>query len=182
MAIRKRGKGWQIDYFDPNKKRIRITFKTKKEAVAELGKHQSLMAENPKRYLEKAKEYTHTFGELCERYTEAFQDQVSFMTSKVYYLKNLKSHFGKTTLLGDITYYDLQKYRDRLKRKPTKHGRLRTVRAVNVEIGILNHMLNEAKSWGMIKINPFTEGKSLKLKGKIKEKSSLRKNRFHNCF
>ena len=173
MAIRKRGKTYQIDYFDPNGKRVRQSFKKRKDAEAELGKRVSLIAENPKRYLEKAKEYIHTFGELCKRYTEAFQDQVSFKTSKAYYLKNFKSHFGKSTLLGNIIYYDLQKYRDRLKRKPTIHGKLRTVRAVNVEIGILNHMFNEAKSWGMIKSNPFTEGKNLKLKGENKRKEFL---------
>ena len=54
MAIRKRfskkGVSWQIDYFDPHGKRIRLSFKKKKDAVAELGKRQSLMAE--KRYLD----------------------------------------------------------------------------------------------------------------------------------
>jgi len=36
-TIRKRGKTYQIDYFDPNGKRIRKLFKKKKDAEAELG-------------------------------------------------------------------------------------------------------------------------------------------------
>jgi hypothetical protein len=47
------------------KKRARQSFMTKKET--ELAKRMVLMAESPKRYLEKAKEYTHTFGDLCEK-------------------------------------------------------------------------------------------------------------------
>jgi hypothetical protein len=35
MAIRKVGNHWQIDYYDPNGKRIRQNFKKKKGAVAE---------------------------------------------------------------------------------------------------------------------------------------------------
>jgi len=46
MAIRKVGKYFQIDYYDPNGKRIRKNFKKKKEAVAELAKRESLKAEN----------------------------------------------------------------------------------------------------------------------------------------
>ena len=61
MAIRKRiskktGEfSWQIDYFDPNGKRIRQFFKKKKEAVAELGKRVSLVREN--RYLDVKKSF-----------------------------------------------------------------------------------------------------------------------------
>jgi len=44
-TIRKRGKGYQIDYFDPDGKRIRKSFKKKKDAEAELGKRVSLIAE-----------------------------------------------------------------------------------------------------------------------------------------
>jgi len=172
-TVRKRGDSWQIDYFDPNGKRVRQSFKKKKDAEAELGKRVSLIAENPKRYLEKAKEYTHTFGQLCERYTEAFGDQASFKTSKAYYLENFKSHFSESTLLGNITYYELEKYRDHLKKKPTRHGNLRTVRAVNVEIGILSQMFSKAKSWGMIESNPFDDGDSLRLKGENVRKQFL---------
>ena len=44
-TVRKRGNGYQIDYFDPTGKRIRKSFKKKKDAEAELGKRVSLIAE-----------------------------------------------------------------------------------------------------------------------------------------
>ncbi len=63
--VGKNGVSWQIDYFDPNGKRVRQSFKKKKDAVAELGKRVSLMAE--KRYLDVKKDYTTTFGELLDK-------------------------------------------------------------------------------------------------------------------
>jgi len=44
-TIRKRGNSYQIDYFDPTGKRVRESFKRKKDAEAELGKRVSLIAE-----------------------------------------------------------------------------------------------------------------------------------------
>jgi hypothetical protein len=43
--VKKRGNSWQIDYNDPEGKRIRKAFKKKKEAEAELAKRVSLIAE-----------------------------------------------------------------------------------------------------------------------------------------
>jgi hypothetical protein len=47
-TIRKRegknGVSYQIDYFDPNGKRVRQSFKKKKDAEAELGKRVSIIA------------------------------------------------------------------------------------------------------------------------------------------
>ena len=63
--IRKRGKSYQIDYFDPNGKRVRQSFKKKKDAEAELGKRVSLIAEN--RYLDVKKDYKSYCQELCMR-------------------------------------------------------------------------------------------------------------------
>ena len=60
--VRKRGNSYQIDYFDPNGKRIRKSFMKKKDAEAELGKRVSLIAEN--RYLDVKKDYKTTLGEL----------------------------------------------------------------------------------------------------------------------
>ena len=44
--VRKRGNSYQIDYVDPDRKRVRQSFRKKKEAEAELGKRVSLIAEN----------------------------------------------------------------------------------------------------------------------------------------
>jgi hypothetical protein len=64
-TIRKREKSYRIDYFDPNGKRIRKSFKKKKDAEAELGKRVSLIAEN--RYLDIKKDYKTTLKELIAK-------------------------------------------------------------------------------------------------------------------
>jgi hypothetical protein len=117
MAIKKRGMDWQIDYFDPNKKRIRVKFKTKKEAVAELGKRVPLMAE--KRYLDIKKEYKITLKELLGKYKENVKGQSSYKTVKRFFIDSIKDHFGEETLLSNINYVDLEIYRNHLKAKLT---------------------------------------------------------------
>jgi hypothetical protein len=93
---------WQIDYIDPNQERVRVTFKKKKDAEAELGKRISLKAEN--RYLDVKKDYKTTFGELAINYSVNFQTQASFQNAKKTYLENFKKYFGKDTLLANIRY------------------------------------------------------------------------------
>ena len=103
--IRKRGDSYQIDYFDPNGKRVRQSFKKKKDAEAELGKRVSLIAE--KRYLDVKKDYTTTLGELLDKYTENHQNQASFKSWKEICLENFKTYFGTDTLLANIRYVNL---------------------------------------------------------------------------
>ena len=63
--VRKRGKGYQIDYFDPTGKRVRKSFNKKKDAKAEFGKHVSLIAKD--RYLDVKKEYNTNLKELIDK-------------------------------------------------------------------------------------------------------------------
>ena len=70
-TVRKRGNGYQIDYFDPTGKRVRKSFKKKKDAEAELGKRVSLIAEG--RYLDVKKDFKTTLDALIEVYSENFQ-------------------------------------------------------------------------------------------------------------
>ena len=107
-TIRKRGKAYQIDYFDPDGKLVRKSFKKKKYAEAELGKRVSLIAEG--RYLDVKKEYKTTLKELIDKYTENHQHQASFQAGKKYYLKIFKKYFGGPTLLANIRYMDLETY------------------------------------------------------------------------
>jgi integrase len=159
MAIRKRGDSWQIDYLDPTGKRVRKSFKKKKDAVAELGKRVSLIAED--RYLDVKKDYKTTFKELLEKYRENYGSQSSFQSWKSFCLENFKTHFGEDTLLSNIRYVILETYRNQLKEKLTKNGGLRTVASVNREISCLHHLLAKAVEWDMIERNPFEKGKSL---------------------
>jgi integrase len=163
----KKGVSWQIDYFDPTGKRVRQSFKLKKEAEAELGKRVSLKAEN--RYLDVKKEYTTTLEQLTDKYTVNYQSQASFKNAKRKYLENFKKYFGKDTLLSNIRYVDLETYRNNLKRKPitTPKGNIKGIRsdaAVNREISCLHHLFSKAVEWEMAERSPFDRGKSLRLK------------------
>lgn len=162
MAIRKRGKTYQIDYFDTNGKRIRQSFKKRKDAEAELGKRVSLMAEG--RYLDIKKECKTILKEVLAKYEENYQNQASFKTGKGHYLKNFGEYFGKSTLLTNIRYMHLETYRNYLRQKITKNKTIRADASVNREISCLHHIFTKAGEWDMIEQNPFDKGKSLILK------------------
>ena len=155
--IRKRGKSYQIDYFDPTGKRIRKSFKKKKDAEAELGKLVSLIAEGC--YLDVKKEYTTTLKELVDKYTENFKHQDSFKTGKEHYLET---------------------YRNHLKQKITKNKTIRSDASVNREMSCLHHIFTKAVEWEMIDRSPFDKGKSLILKENNKRLRFLSKDEIKN--
>ena len=171
MAIRKRGNSWQIDYLDPGGKRVRQSFKTRKEASAELGKRVSLIAEG--RYLDVKPECKTTLTELCKKYTENFGNQSSFENAKGKYLSNFKESFGENRLLSTITYGEVETYRNQLRQKPVTANRngveivvrgLRKDASVNREISCLHHLFSKAVEWDMMEKSPFEHKKSLILK------------------
>lgn len=164
--IRKRGNSYQIDYFDPDGKRVRKSFGRRKDAEAELGKRVSLIAEH--RYLDVKKDYTTTLGELLDKYEENYKDQRSFQGGKDYCLKNFRGHFGEDTRLANIRYVDLETYRNHLRQKPTRHGTLRATASVNREIACVRHLFTKALEWEMAEENPFTKGKALVVKANNK--------------
>jgi len=161
-TIRKRGKGYQIDYKDPNGKRVRKSFKKKKDAEAELGKRVSLIAEG--RYLDKKKECTTTLGKLTDKYAENYENQSSFINAKAAYIKNFKEYFGEDTLLDNIRYIQLTGYRNHLRQKLTKHGTVRKDASVNREMSCLHHIFSMALEWELTEINPFCNKRFLMLK------------------
>jgi len=160
--IRKRGNSYQIDYFDPNGKRVRKSFGKKKDAEAELGKRVSLIAEH--RYLDVKKDYTTTFKELLDKYKENYKTQSSFKNWKSFCIVKFKDYFGEDTRLDNIRYVDLETYRNNLKQKPTKNGSIRTVAIINREMSCLHHIFTKSLEWEMIERNPFENGKTLLIK------------------
>ena len=171
MAIRKRGDSWQIDYLDPGGKRVRQSFKTRKEATAELGKRVSLIAEG--RYLDVNPECKTTLAEPCKKYAENFGNHSSFENAKGKYLSNFKESFGENRLLSTITYGEVETYRNQLRQKPVTANRngveivvrdLRKDASVNREISCLHHLFSKAVEWDMMEKSPFEHKKSLILK------------------
>lgn len=168
-TVRKRGNAYQIDYFDPTGKRVRRSFKKKKDAEAELGKRVSLIAEG--RYLDVKKDYKTTLGELLGKYQENYENQVSFQRWKKFCFANFKEYFGENIRLSNIRYVNIETYRNHLTKKRVKGqarkdktistGRLRSVASINREISCLHHVFAKAVEWEMVEQSPFDRGKSL---------------------
>jgi integrase len=167
-AIRKRtnrkGTVWQIDYYDPRNKRVMKCFSKKADAEAYLGK--VLAAKKEGRYhdvFDVKKESHITFDELCALYVVNFGTQKAFNTSKRYLLAAVKDHFGNRKL-SQITYLDLETYRNRRKAIPARGTKPRTDASVNREMALISHMLNKAVEWGLLENSPFKKGKRLMFK------------------
>ncbi len=85
---------WQIDYLNPDKKRVRKTFSTKKQAVQERSARVHMMAKGEYgEFVEKKKNYTATFKDLVELYEENYQNQSSYKTAKRFFIEKLSQAF-----------------------------------------------------------------------------------------
>jgi integrase len=167
-TIRKRtnrkGITWQIDFYDPQGKRVMKCFPKKADAEAYLGKVQAAKREG--RYhdvFDVKKETQVSFNELVDRYVENFQSQKCFSRLKYYLMDEYRAVFGDRRL-SEIGYLDLETYRNRRKATPTRAGKPRTDATVNRELSTLRHMLNKAVEWGMLETSPFKKGSRLMLK------------------
>jgi integrase len=109
------------------------------------------------------KEYKTTFGELCEKYKDNFENQASYQTSKRFFIEAFKIYFGKDTLLANIPYVELETYRNHLRKFQNQRGRMLTDATVNRKISCLRHMFKKAVEWDMVGKNPFDKGSSLLL-------------------
>jgi integrase len=160
MAIRKRGSTWFIDYYFEGR-RVRVAFKRKREAEAELAKRVSLKAEG--RYLDVKPVCTTTLAELCVKYAGAFGQQRSFINNKRRYLENFKQSFGEDRLLSTIRFVDLESYRSALRGRVVG-GHPRSDAAVNREMACLKHLLRKAVEWQLLERSAFDQGRSLMVK------------------
>jgi integrase len=176
--VKKRGNSYQIDYLDPHGKRVRLSFKKKKDAVAELGKRVSLIAEN--RYLDVKKDFKTTLKELLEKYDENHRHQASYQSGKKTYLENFKKNFGEDTLLSNIRYVDLESYRNQVRLKPTHFHTIRKDASVNREMACLHHLFAKAVEWDMMEQNPFERGHCLLLKENNKRLRYLTEEEIRN--
>ncbi len=156
---------WMIDYLNPEKKRVRVTFSTKKEAVQERAKRIAMIAEGEySTFVQKKKNYSATFGRLLELYKENYKDQASYETAKKFFVEKFRKHFKKETLLSSIEYGHIKAYRNKLMQSINQHDRLFEPSSINRKMSCLRQMFREAVEYGMIDRNPFNDGKSLRLK------------------
>jgi len=140
----KKGVVWQIDYRDPQGKRVMKCFPKKVDAEAYLGKVMATKREGRYHDVFDVRQETQVvFDELAARYEENFKEQRSFKGFKSHVIRDLKEVFGGRRL-SRITYLDLETYRNRRKTTPTKAGKPRTDASVNRDMAILGHMLSKA--------------------------------------
>jgi len=151
-----RGMSWTIDYVSPDGKRVRQSFKTRKQAKAELTARdytiQQGTYEDPRKYQK------FTLKQLCDQYTKTHKMQRGFKTSKKYHIEQIKQYFGSDRLLIAIKYAGLELFRAHMEQTPNKHDRQRKPATVNRVLSCLRHMMTKAVEWDMVRQNPFDSG------------------------
>jgi integrase len=160
----KKGVSWVADYFNPEGQRIRKAFALKKDAEAYLGK--VLATKKEGRYhdvFDIKKGSLVTFNELADEYVKSYQDQKSFANVKCYLVDEYRKVFGNRRL-SEISFLDLQKYRNQRKATPAKTGKPRADGTINREMSVLRHIFSKAVEWEMLETNPFRKGSGLMVK------------------
>jgi integrase len=161
---KKGGLSWQIDYYDPQGKRVMKCFPLKKDAEAYLGKVQAAKKEGRYHDVFDVKLETQvTLNELAKKYVENFGTQRAFQSSKRYLLAKVQEHFGEKRL-SQITYLDLETYRNKRKATPANGNKPRSDASVNREMALIGHMLSKSVEWGLLETSPFKKGKRLMFK------------------
>lgn len=166
----KKGKvSYQAFWYEPVRnpgdkpKLVGKCFPTEREARDHLAK--ARVSKREKRYhdvFDVKEETKTTFSTLLDLYVENFGTQRSYPT-KVFAIRELREAFGDR-LLSQITYLDMETYRNRRKAIPLKSGKPRSDASVNYEMAVFAHILAKAVEWGLLESNPFKKGKRLMFK------------------
>ena len=165
------GETWYVDYRDPTGKRIiKAIGPKKREAEDYVGKIKASIREE--RFFDIKKESKTTFEELLDAYEEKVKDQKYYDTSIQYFTPIVKERFGKK-LLSEIDYKTLEDFRDERKGTPTQHGKPRSKRTVDLEMGILRHIFNKGLGWKMLNRSPFENAEDLFYKTRNKRERAL---------
>jgi integrase len=160
-VMTKSGPRWEVDYRDPEYRRLRRRFDRKKDADAfeatvrtakRTGKFKEIFGED--------KTKSPLFLEAMKDYLEISRGQKSFSSFKGYIINMLLNYFGNKPL-DKITYRDVETFKNRRKLTPTKNGTARSDAQVNRELAVLKHFLNKCMEWDFLSVSPFKRGRSL---------------------
>jgi len=158
----KRGVSWTIDYITPEGKRVRQSFKTRKQAAAELTARDYTIQQGT--YTDPKKYQKFTLEKLCDDYIQIHKNQSSFKTVKQHLIRQIQEYFKDGQLLIGITYQELMKYRAHMEQTPNKYGKPRKASTINRTLSCLRHMFTMAVEWDMLRESPFNKGRRLNLK------------------
>lgn len=161
--IGKKGTTYQVDYYDPDGRRLMKCFKKHKDAATFKSKVVTTINEGEYEKTFKKKPPI-TFNELADLYEENYRTQKSYRIFKRHVVKVLREKFG-TKKLTEISYLDIETFRNTWKATNIKSGtKERTDATVNRYLAVFGHMLNKAVEWDKLEVSPFTKGSKLKFK------------------
>ncbi|UCF03237.1 MAG: site-specific integrase [Deltaproteobacteria bacterium] len=152
---------YQVSVTDPKSgKRIRYTYKTKKEAVAQEAKLVSLKAEK-RDFLEVKPGYTTTFNELVEKYESFKRDDVKRFDDNIKKpLGRAKDHFNDL-LLAAISSYELSEFMAKFKKDfEQEYNRKPSRSTINKQVHVLSNLFTMSVEWGMLDKSPFEQMKN----------------------
>lgn len=159
-TIRKRGKGYEADYYAGGKRYRECGFATKKEAQEYLGNRLQEIREGkffPTRSIKHVR-----IEDLVDDYLDRFQGK-GVVTERMH-MNTIRSHFaGK--LVSQITVYDVETFFAHRRSTPTIKGTTRTAATCNRELGALKRLINKAVAWRMAISNPVLSVKPLREEG-----------------
>jgi integrase len=156
------GHAWQVDYYEPDGRRVKRRFKKLADAQAfdATVKVTKKEGKYPEVFGKKEEPPAYLFNALAQDYLAASQGQRSFEDKSLIVEKVLVPYFGETPLSG-ISYLDLELFRSQRLQVRTRQGKDRSQARVNREMATLRHMLNKAVQWSRLSVNPFEKGESL---------------------
>lgn len=165
MAIyrreKKKGTSYDVCYYTPEGKQKWKTFDKRRDAEAYEGKVKAAKREGRYNDLFDVKLETKiTFNQLADKYVENFGTQKCFAGFKDYMIKGLRAEFGERKL-SQISYMDLETWRNKRKATLTIAGKPRADGSVNNELAVFGHMMSKAVEWQLLEVNPFKKGAGL---------------------
>jgi integrase len=155
---------WKVYWRDPEGRLNGKTFGKHKDASDFLAK--VAVAKRECRYrdvFDVKMESKTNFNQLADKYVENFETQKGWKSFKSHVVRELREEFGDKKL-SQITYMDVETWRNKRKATPTKQGNPRAVGSVNCDMAILGHMLNKGVEWRLLEKSPLKKGARLIVK------------------
>lgn len=150
------GVSWNVDYRNPQGKRVQKRFLKKAEAEEYLARVLVALKEGKYGTIFEKKLPQIPFHELADRYAEVCRFDRSYPTFKGRIIPVLRGAFGDR-LLSQITSLDVENYRNERRGGISRRGTVRSAARVNRELAVLKNMLNKAVRWGFLESSPFAK-------------------------
>ena len=159
-TVRKRGEGYEADYYAGGRRIREGGFSTKKEAQEYLGNRLQEIREG--KFFGNRRIKHVRIEELIDDYLARFQG-IGVVTERMH-MNTIRNHFaGK--LISQITVYDVETFFAHRRGVPTIKGTPRSAATSNRELGALKRLINKAIAWGMAISNPVLSVKPLREEG-----------------